>query len=458
LVVEADEAVLHTCGLGLQELYVRETGDALYFAGRIDPLTELDDAPLHADMAAWASVLGLGCPVGEATGFVEIRRILGATAWQARVGRLNRLSFEPAWLAVEPVDTAGPNEVVDLVADQIPTDIERLALPLSGGWDSRLLAALAARRSRTTPHAWTCSTDDGKEFDLTLAGPVADALGLEHHLVVAGPDAWLENREAARVRMQYQTWYHTWLMPLARVLRRQHDAVLDGLAGDLLIGGHDFPIAEMRTSASSMDLRLAFMGQLSGGRLRDNDMLAPATSDWAEDAVRAGFLRCTDRFDGHPAALTLCHLLIRTVRAIAPAPTWLLGPETRVQLPFVHPDVIAAALRVAEERKVDGAFYRRVLETGCGPRVAILPSTHDPRRRSAPLFRRQNSPAALAAMAKSIGADEEVRALLSPRLLAALADPETLTPIVRDPIPRVTLQWADMFAHWRRRYANRVVW
>jgi hypothetical protein len=61
-------------------------------------------------------------------------------------------------------------------------------------------------------------------------------------------------------------------------------------------------------------------------------------------------------------------------------------------------------------------------------------------------------------MAKSIGADEEVRALLSPQLLAALADPEALTPIVRDPIRRVTLQWADMLAHWRRRYANRVVW
>jgi glycosyltransferase involved in cell wall biosynthesis len=458
LVVDADEAVLHTCGLGLQELYVREMGDALYFAGRIDPLTELDDAPLHADMAAWASVLGLGCPVGEATGFVEVRRVLGATAWQARAGRLNRLSFEPAWLAVEPVDSAGPDEVVDLVADQIPSDIERLALPLSGGWDSRLLAALAARRSRTTPHAWTCSTDDGKEFDLTMAGPVADALGLEHHLVVAGPDAWLDNREAARARMQYQTWYHTWLMPLARVLWRQRDAVLDGLAGDLLIGGHDLPSAEMRTPASSMDLRLAFMAQLSGGRLRDNDMLAPATSEWAEDGVRAGFLQCTDRFDGHPSALSLCHLVIRTARAIAPAPTWLLGPETRVHLPFVHPDVIAAALRVAEERKVDGAFYRRVLEAGCGPRVAILPSTHDPRRRSAPFFRRQNSPAALASMAKSIGADEEVRALLSPQLLAALADPEALTPIVRDPIRRVTLQWADMLAHWRRRYANRVVW
>jgi hypothetical protein len=459
LVVDADEAVLHTCALGLQDLYVREMGDALYFAGRIDPLTELDDAPLHADMAAWASVLGLGCPVGEATGFVEIRRMVAATAWQACSGRLRRLSFEPAWLAVEPVDSADPDEVVDLVADQIPTDAERLAVPLSGGWDSRLLAALAARRSRTTPHTWTCSTDDGHEFDLTMAGPVADALGLEHHLVVAGPDAWLENRQAARARMQYQTWHHTWFMPLARALWRQRDAAaLDGLAGDLLIGGGGFASADLRTSASSMDLRLAFMGRLAGDRLRDNDMLAPATSEWAEDAVRAGFLQCTDRFDGHPAVLTLSQLVTRTARSIALAPTWLLGPETRVHLPFVHPDVITAALRVAEERKVDGAFYRRVLETGCGPHVASLPSTHDPQRRSAPVFRRQNSPAALAAMAESIGADEDVRALLSPQMLAALADPEALAPLVRGPIPRVTLQWADMLAHWRRRYADRVVW
>src|SRR5690554_1839011 len=53
--MSGERPVLHSCGWGLQELYFREIGSAVYFCDRIDPLVELDGAQLHPDWDAWAS-------------------------------------------------------------------------------------------------------------------------------------------------------------------------------------------------------------------------------------------------------------------------------------------------------------------------------------------------------------------------------------------------------------------
>src|SRR5690606_25065455 len=126
--------------------------------------------------------------------FMEVRRLRAATAWRASTeGRLERLSFEPAWLTADPVDDPDPREVTELVTAQLPSGwgTRRLAVTLSGGWDSRLLAALATLRRKRPPVAWTTSPDNGLDRDLTLAPAVAAELGIRHHTVVPGPEAWV---------------------------------------------------------------------------------------------------------------------------------------------------------------------------------------------------------------------------------------------------------------------------
>lgn len=457
LVLEQEAAVLHTCALGLQELYVRKLGDALYFAVRIDPLLELDGGPVHADPAALGSLLALGCPVGAATPFLEVRRAVAATAWRAQDDLLDDLSFEPSWLAAEPVSPPSPDEIAELVAAQIPDDA-RLSVPLSGGWDSRLLAALARKKLRDAFTAWTVGTDDGVELDLRLAGAVADALGVEHHMIVPGADAWQENRQQVRARVQYQTWRHTWLMPMARVLHNRGDVLLDGLAGDVLLKGSGYVDHQIIAMGRGVDQRVAFLRRLCGNRLGRNVFLAPSVAKWIEDTVRTDFLRATSHCEGHPDPLSLSQLITRTSRSIAAAPTWLFGPEAGVQLPFIHPDVINAALRVPYVRKIGGGFYREVLRRACGPAIADLPSTHDPGQRVPPVERSQTSTAALAAMATAISSDQEVSALLAPQLISALTDPAARARLARSSTAMVTMQWADLLVEWRQRYGSRLIW
>jgi asparagine synthetase B (glutamine-hydrolysing) len=359
-------------------------------------------------------------------------------------------------LSAEPATTPTPAELVELIATQIPGRESRLSVPLSGGRDSRLLAALAREKVGRPFTAWTTSTDDGVERDLALAGPVADTLGLDHRLVVPGPEAWLENREEVWERVQYQTWYHTWLMPLARMLHRHGHTVLDGLAGDLLFGGEHFINEELLCQKSATQ-RVSLLARLCSRRLNEARLMDPKALDWIRQSVTSTFLADTHHLDGHREMLVLCQLATRTGRAIALSPMCLLAPEADVRVPFVHPEVIATVLGVPLERRVTGRFYRELLVTACGPLLASFPTTIDPDHSGQRVYRRQTSRAALEDLAKAINSDEPVRRTLGVELLQSLND-SGYARVARSSNARIILQWAAMFAAWRQRYAGRLVW
>jgi asparagine synthetase B (glutamine-hydrolysing) len=453
LFVSDHEAVLHGDALGMQELYVRRLGAACYFSVRIEPLITLDDSPLHIDWSAWADILALTCPVGEATQFEEVRRVGAAAAMRAGSDSVTQITFEPGWLAAEPDERVRPGDALDLIAGNVRRR-GRMAITLSGGWDSRLLA-LIARRVGQRPTAWTTSKDDRHDHDLVYAGPVADALGLRHRVVVPGPEAWLEEHRTVWRRLSFQTTHHVWMMPLARVLHRRTDTVLDGLAGDLLFKGSSFAKCESVGAATPAAQRRLIWDGLAQRRLLRRHLLAPGVADAFEDLSRASFDRAASRFDGHHDAATLSVLHTRTARAIALCPHWLLAPEAAVQLPFIHPEVMWAALSIPRKRKAGGGFYREMM-FAASPEVAGLPSTHDdPRLRRADRPR-QRSSRALGALASSILARPEVRQLLGPEMRRVLKDPTGLELVGRTWIGLYVLQWAGMLADWRDAHGSRL--
>ncbi|WP_214410099.1 asparagine synthetase B family protein [Sphaerisporangium fuscum] len=455
LAVERGAAVLHTDALGLNDLYVRRLGDALYFSARIDPLVRLDDAPLHVDWSAWANLLVMTTPVGDETPFREIRHLEGGTAWRSDDRGLRLERFEPAWYAAEPDEPPAPEEMVDLIADRIPHRSGPVAIGLSGGWDSRLLAALAAGRPGTQLEAWTTSTDDGLDLDITCARTVAATLGVPHHVVRPGPESWLEEHRTVWRRIQYQSLHHGWAMPYARAAHRLRAPLIDGCLGDgLLRTRDDHPRASR--AASHEQARTITWQALTTHFPHHPEVWAPKVGDTLAELSLTAFHRVMRPAEGHHAMPVLARLLTR-YRGIYAAPNWMLGPEAEVWLPFADPDVVTAALRVPLAAREDHAYYRAMLGYGA-PHVAWLPSTNDPGDRPEPGPQRKTSPAALAALAQSIADCDEVRALLGPRLLAALSDSELRARQAKWSGPLYVLQWASMLADWRTQYGSRLTW
>jgi asparagine synthetase B (glutamine-hydrolysing) len=447
-----DRVAVHTDALGVQDLYYRRVDGAVYFAGRIEPLLAIGPGPLHLDWTAWACTFGLTSPVGDATPFAEIRRLPAAAAWVHGPRGLALDTFEPSWTANEADPGHRAADVVDALRRTLRVP-RGTGITLSGGWDSRLLAVLASRH-RPRMRAWTTDADDGTDRDLRYSRLVAEALDMRHRILVPDPD-WAAERAEVRRRTEYQTVHHTWIMPLARTLHRRRSPLLDGLAGDVLFKTSRVSDALLAETDPDRQVRLLWEG-MEGKRLRDDLFLRDGLKEDFAARSRDAFTTAMAPFAGHHAAATLGKLHTRAVRAIAPSPMWLMAPDLRVELPFLHPEVIAAALRVPLDRKLDGAFYRQMLEAA-DPRVAALPSTNDPQPSTPRGQRRQRnetSAATLAALAVEVRSSEFVTGLLSPKGRRELLDPDALA-ATRAPLRawRV-LNWGGMLAQWLERYGS----
>lgn len=432
---------VHTDGLGFQDLFLHEADGVVCFATRISLLTDVVPGRLHVDWDAWGSALAFCSPVGPDTGFVEIRRMTAGASWWVGDGAPASDLHVPAWLQ-ETRRPARRREVLAAIADGIPRPrLRPVQLPLSGGWDSRALATLARTRAARRPVAWTIPPDDGAD-DAALSVPVARALGLRHHLVDPDEVGWASARRRTLARTEWETWLHGWLLPLAERCRRGA-VVLDGLAGDVLL--KNLYVTDRMLAQRGSDAAELMWNSLGGPRVHAG-VARPLAEQWAA-STRDAVGRVVERWQGHPAGLTLSVLTLRTFRAIALSPHRLFEPEARVVLPFVTPAVLSAALSVPLDRKQGGEYYRRLLHAA-DPSVAALPSTNDPGRSWVGAAARRLSAPALHDLTTAIRADPAVCELLDPGVSRALEDPSAVTAALgRATYP--VLAWAAALADWR---------
>ncbi|MEU8267470.1 asparagine synthetase B family protein [Sphaerisporangium sp. NPDC049002] len=427
LIDEPGAVTLHTGAFGLIDVYYLSDGDAIYFAGNIEPLLALARRPYEVNWDAWAAILKLTYPLLEDTPYREVRRLPGSTAliWSRSARRITVEKRTPRWVREEPFDrgvTAG--DIVALLHEALkPFDDRPLLVPVSGGYDSRLLASVATARKMDV-ESWTTSPDDGLDNDIDFARYITRELGISHRIVPQDPSAYPgEARWAAR-RLEYLTSHHAWYSPFAREVHQAGRAVVDGLAGGPLM--KNFLItADAVGAGSSADRQAALLAALATGEPHLPMLSEPALA-FVDDRVGAAFSQATSMLRGHRSELPLSVLHTRTARGIARSPVNLVGPEATPVFPFLYPDFFDATLSVPVERKEGGKFYREILRAA-NPRVAALPSTNGalPHRR-VPL--RSSGPAAREWNHRMLLKAATVRGLMSEGMLDVIAGgPDALT-------------------------------
>jgi hypothetical protein len=448
---DGSRASVQTDAFGLHEIYYRRIGAAVFFSSRIAPLLAIDGGLVAPDWEAWADILAFGYPIGDKTPFLEVKRMSAGTSWRTRDGAVLELQTTP-WQLIPSGPPAPAQSIAALVTRNIPRfSWRRPNVLLSGGWDSRLLAGLMRSKSLLRPTAWTTSPDDGRDHDIALSRPVAEGLKLAHRVHTPGDEAYTEHATATRRRVQYQTNMHTWLSPLAELLRHEHGPLLDGLAGDVLLKSL-FVSSEVGATRERTK-RMALVRDRLSTSLDNEAVFRPEVAEFVRGATRAGFERATEYLPEMPGDATLAVLLTRTMRGIAPSPLWIFGPESDVRLPFMDPAVIEAALTVPIDTKSGGDYYRQVLSEAC-PRVASLPSTNDPLPKMPPAPRRQASQRALASMARSIRDSDAALGLLTPRMAqAVLEGDEDLLRLGQFNAPLRMLQIASLLAEWQEDFS-----
>src|SRR3954447_179572 len=371
---------LHTSVSGLAPLYYLTGSDATYFSSRIDALVAVAEEPLGVDWDGWAGIFAVGFPLGERTPFVEIRRLEPAACVEySPAGTAVRAHGWP-WAQVDPAVSdvgAGAGAIAEALREQLAWQPqgEPIHSLLSGGWDSRLLLALAHERGDRPIRAWTVNNDRGHYEEERIAKLVTTELGIAHEIVPPRVGKFWEDWAATAALQDFQAPTRIRVLRLARLLREQPRIALEGNAGDIFIKGLYVTqgMLDARTWEGTADLvwrRIFRLGR--GARLLERGF-----RERILEVARDDFNRGVQRFADHPSGATLAIYWLRTRRSISAGPLELIGSQVPVTIPFACDAVVRACLAVQPRQKLEGGLYRRVWEA-VDPRVAALPSTNDP--------------------------------------------------------------------------------
>jgi asparagine synthetase B (glutamine-hydrolysing) len=260
----ADERLsIATDRFGYRPLFVAERGSRFLFATAMKAiLVALETAPAIDGIGLLQSMQN-GWPLGTRTWFEGIHVAepgcwLHITPAGVSRSRYFRLRFESGGEASSMQEYAeGLADVLRRSVKRRMGDNERVAIPLSGGLDSR---ALLLATSRERPPALTYTFGRADSFDVTYARRLADVAGVRHqHFPYAA--TYLGDILAGTV------WFTEGLNPFAQVslgslhshdrIGTEADVLLYGHCGDCLTGAHLPPSIFARWSRARLIERVA---------------------------------------------------------------------------------------------------------------------------------------------------------------------------------------------------------
>lgn len=229
--------------LGLRPVYVRAASDVLQWSSEAKGAAPAYLPAAALDARGLEGFLRVGHHLDDATHLAGVRLAPAASIGVWRAG-LDRPQWSRYWTWGEVAQLPGA-EIPDAVAELArlwPRSVERcvaaggerLYLWLSGGFDSRLIAAEMARQNARV-HAITMG--QAGSTDLAVARVVGSVLGLRVDSLTFDEATWFDNRAA----MTYKTDCASHLLHLHSAAHLmefagQGDVFIEGLGGDFMLG------------------------------------------------------------------------------------------------------------------------------------------------------------------------------------------------------------------------------
>ena len=173
--------------MGHRSIYVTRRDGVVLFATELKALLTAGVQP-RLDVQAWAELLAFEYPLADRCAVDGVRVVMPATT--LRIGEDGVETTHERWrFRLEPGSGAGSSSLVRDFEDRLRTAVEkrlddRTALSLSGGIDSRCLAALLGTRRR--PLAAVSYGANGSE-DLEIGTEIARRAGLDGRRLALSP-------------------------------------------------------------------------------------------------------------------------------------------------------------------------------------------------------------------------------------------------------------------------------
>jgi hypothetical protein len=356
---------------GLQPLYVRRTPGGVMFAPRIDALA--GDA--RPDPTGWGAFVGFGCFVGDRTSVTEVTRVPPATLveYDTLADRLTTTQYwqwpaESADLTLDRIDTGELLEIISASLQAYDVYERTPTLLLSGGFESRLVAALLVKAGRP-PDALTLRNPyEHMEIDGRFAARVARQLGLRHVVRDPDPDFFSTPQflEYVRLHEVASTSVNLFIAQVASELQHAGvDASWDGFAFGSIIKEKSAPTFEAFLKKVTKPLDGPFW---QAARQVFEPGFAKAMIDGLNEAIRQEVAAC------HPAAHGTQQFFQRnrTRHRIAPNTLKVYSRFLLSYLPGAHRAFYERVVPVPTSTRKGEALYREIFRRHF-PALARLP-------------------------------------------------------------------------------------
>ena len=231
--------------LGVKPIYYHRNAERLAFASEIKALCRLPDVPRRPNRDALFEYLTFRYVAGEATLLKDVFTLLPGHRLVIEGGAVRDECYwdiDPAWETESGDEARVLEELSERVARsvemQLVSDVP-LGVQLSGGVDSSLITAIAARH-RSQLGTYTISVDEPRMDEWPYARLVAERYGTEVHKFPLTPETFAE-------RLPLLVWHldeplnhpnSVGIYELARGAKRTVTVLVSGEGGDEILGGY----------------------------------------------------------------------------------------------------------------------------------------------------------------------------------------------------------------------------
>ena len=381
---------------GIKPLYYAVVGSAVLVASELRAILASGLVPRRADSAAIAGYLAYGSVLEPETLIHGVRMVPAGTVTRVDVEPTDtRIRDVVRLAAVEPAsaNASDRSEAAHAVRRALERSVDRhlvsdvpVAVFLSGGIDSSVIAALAAQQAGTSLDAFTVTFAEPPFDESAVARALARRYGIRHHEIPLGDGDLLDALPAAFAAMDQPSLDGINTYVVSKAVRAYGTkVVLSGLGGDELFAGYpSFRRARslarygrVPAPASRIAARLAaHLGGLRGAKIalglrrgRPADGAYAASRTLFSEAQVMGLCgaRCPASDDA-PGSLTLLQqvswreltgYMRNTLLRDSDAFSMAHGLELRV--PFVDREVAAAAFAAPDSFKLARGISKPLL-------------------------------------------------------------------------------------------------
>jgi hypothetical protein len=458
LVTTRDRSFLHSSVSGASPVFYLSTGDAIYFATRLDALARGAGVPLSPDWDAWVSIFCLRSPVGDQTTFAEIKRLDPLTTVEQAANGPKVRSRKWPW-AFEPELTLaeGIGPLCQALDDSL-APLDRATSLLSAGLDSRILAGILSRHGADLEALTSIEDDGGKRSEHEMTVAVAAAVGARHRRIDRDHDRNWDDWVQRITECEFMLYGNAGLVPLFPHLEALERPAVDGLALDTFsVRGERFYTAEMFEGSKQGSRAAGLSLWRSIRRHKAPGVPAKAFEPGLARRIARGsrrqFLQVNRPFRGNSNELVLDLYRTRTMRGVATVPT-MLGRHTRVYMPATNHRVAMAFLAIKPQEKVGFKLYDAMLER-LVPTAAKLPTSATGINKR-PQFRPQARFSPLMVdRYQALLSETPLRPHFSPELGDAVAG-GNLDVIIENPGYHRAIMLVATFELWSRRYERQL--